>query len=513
MDQSTLLHVCIDQAVLQQPRVFKNENTYVAFKDDAIESHDFSTGVTRIPWDDIEDASIESIGQKVLLVLHMKVSTGLKNERSFWTGKNPARPHLNLEPFSPLDREKILDEVNFHIRRFSGRTEEALPHNPLREEREFKEKLEELSPQPWAIYALIGINVAIWLVTLRYGAGFLKAPNDKLFFWGANTTSAVQGGQWWRLLTATFLHNGVVHILMNMAGLYFIGKTVERIYGRYLTVLIYLGSGLMGSALSLYFSARNGISIGASGAVFGMAGAMLVGVYQHRAKLPKAFTKQTMSGMGMYVVYSLVQGFGSSGIDNAAHVGGLIGGCVIAWILPERFDIESFQKMWVSRATSAISAILVAAIALTLMSPKPEVDVGKVIASAPLLERGVKRFDEGMRMLVQVQQDVKSGKMTLRTADDQSRTVHAPIFREVVADLSQVALLPKDPRNLLVKDVLRTAELLSELLAMNSVYKAGSDDPQPANPERRAQIDRELAVLADRIAKETAALQKMQKKN
>ncbi len=125
---------------------------------------------------------------------------------------------------------------------------------------------------------------------------------------------------------------------MNMVGLVSAGVTVERIYGRPQFALIYFGAGLAGSALRLHFSAQQAVSVGASGAVFGITGAFLVGVFQHRDKLPKTFSKQTLSGLSFFILYALAQGFAKQGIDNAAHIGGLLGGCLLAFILPERFD-------------------------------------------------------------------------------------------------------------------------------------------------------------------------------
>lgn len=111
-----------------------------------------------------------------------------------------------------------------------------------------------------------------------------------------------------------------MHVAMNMLGLYSAGIWVERIYGKRLFTLVYLASGLMGSVLSLYFSAQNAVSVGASGTVFGVTGAFLVAVAQNRSRLPKLFSQQTLSGMGLFIVYSLLQGFGTQGIDNAAHI-------------------------------------------------------------------------------------------------------------------------------------------------------------------------------------------------
>lgn len=140
----------------------------------------------------------------------------------------------------------------------------------------FANRRRALARQPWVSYALVLLNVAVWLITLASGAALMQAPADKMLVWGGNAASEVQRGQWWRLLTAVFLHSGLMHLAANMVALLCAGPTVERVYGSHRFLLLYLGAGLAGSALSMHFSAQHATAVGASGAVFGVAGALLV---------------------------------------------------------------------------------------------------------------------------------------------------------------------------------------------------------------------------------------------
>jgi rhomboid protease GluP len=341
-------------------------------------------------------------------------------------------------------------------------------------------------------YLLIALNIGIWLWTLTAGASLLQAPTERLLYWGGNAASEVQRGEWWRLLTSTFLHNGMMHVLMNMLGLYVAGIIVERIYGRNLFLLIYFGSGLLGSATSLHYSAQHAVSVGASGAVFGVTGALLVAYLQHRDKLPKASSKQMISGLGFFIVYALMQGFAKQGIDNAAHVGGLLGGCLLAYILPERFDIEHYKKT-VSRhfATgTAISAFLIAG--AVHEAPQATVDQSRIFASVEIAKRGFTNFQDSFKEVQQLHGDMQSGKLSEWDGDIKGRTVLAPRFREVVKDLKQVVLHPNDPRKDMLKDFISISELMAEALAMESIQVGNDPKPQPANPERMAQIEAEI---------------------
>ena len=477
---------------------------------EAIESPNLSGKLKRILWQDVECVSVEVVQGTPHLRFDLKPSAGFSDKKQFWTGTNLSRPTLLLSTFTPEVQEQLLDAINSKLLGAAGSNSETQPAltNPLRENREFQEKLEALGPTPWVTYILISLNVLIWLGTVALGASFAQAPADKLLAWGGNAASEVQRGEWWRLLTATFLHSGVMHVAMNMLGLYSAGVLVERIYGHRLYLVIYFCSGLIGSALSLHFSAQQAVSVGASGAVFGVTGALLMAVFQHRDKLPKEFSKQMMSGIGFFVIYSLMQGFAKQGIDNAAHIGGLIGGCLAAFILPERFDMESFRKTFASRAIIAIIAGTIATVGLAAMAPRATIDQARIFASNKLLERGIGEFQIALKAIQQEQADIQAGKLSEREVDDRSRTVHAPAFRIVIKDLSQVTLRPGDRREPMVKDTIRISELFAESLAMDSVFVEGDPKPHPADPARSSQIEAEIKVVAERLKKNSEELNK-----
>jgi membrane associated rhomboid family serine protease len=168
--------------------------------------------------------------------------------------------------------------------------------------------------------ALIGINVAIYLVTAAQGHG-LGAPGGalwtKMILWGP----LVDHGDWWRLITAAFLHASIVHIAFNMLALWWIGAPVEQYLGRVRFVGLYLVAGLAGSAGALVAAPTLPV-VGASGAIFGILGAMLILEWQATGRLGgNALT---------LIVINLVIGFAYNGaggnISIGGHVGGLIGG-------------------------------------------------------------------------------------------------------------------------------------------------------------------------------------------
>jgi membrane associated rhomboid family serine protease len=170
---------------------------------------------------------------------------------------------------------------------------------------------------------LIAANLAVYLVTAVQGNG-LNSPGgslfDKWFLYGPY----VHDGDWWRLITAAFLHANIIHIAFNMFALYVIGTPVEQYLGRVRYLGLYFVSGLAGSAGALVVT-PNALTVGASGAIFGILGAMLILEWQATGKLGG-------NAMSMIVI-NLVLSFTIAGISIGGHIGGLIGGilCTLAF--------------------------------------------------------------------------------------------------------------------------------------------------------------------------------------
>ncbi len=167
--------------------------------------------------------------------------------------------------------------------------------------------------------ALIAVNVAIYLITAVQGAG-LNAPGGSLFNDTYLRGPEVANGGWWRLVTAMFLHGSVLHIAFNMFALYVIGIPVEQYLGRVRYLGLYFVSGLAGSAGALLQAPTTPV-VGASGAIFGILGAMLIIEWQVTGRLA--------GNAATWIVINLVISFAIPNISWGGHVGGLIGGILV----------------------------------------------------------------------------------------------------------------------------------------------------------------------------------------
>lgn len=181
---------------------------------------------------------------------------------------------------------------------------------------------------------LVASNVLVFLATLAGGAGLWHSSNTVQLAWGANFGPATQDGEWWRLGSAMFLHFGILHLTLNLWALWDAGQLVERMYGHIRFGFIYFISGLTGNLLSLVAHKGLAISGGASGAIFGIYGALLVFMWLERNNLHPRDFRWFFWGAAGFAAASLALGFVITGIDNAAHIGGfaagLLGGIVFA---------------------------------------------------------------------------------------------------------------------------------------------------------------------------------------
>ena len=176
---------------------------------------------------------------------------------------------------------------------------------------------------------LINLNILIFIAMILSGVHFLMPENQSLLEWGANFRPLTLAGQWWRLFTATFLHIGILHLLLNMYALLYIGLLLEPYLGKTRFIAAYLISGIAASVASLWWHDLT-ISAGASGAIFGMYGVFLALLTTNL--LDKSVKKTLLASIAVFVGYNILNGLKpDSGIDNAAHIGGLVSGLIIGY--------------------------------------------------------------------------------------------------------------------------------------------------------------------------------------
>lgn len=214
---------------------------------------------------------------------------------------------------------------------------------------------------------LININLALFITMSLSGVNIFLPENNELLAWGANFRVLTLDGQWWRLFTSCFLHIGIVHLLLNMYALLYIGLILEPYLGKARFLTAYLITGIAASVTSLWWNELT-ISAGASGAIFGMYGVTLALLTTNL--LDKSVKKAFLASIAVFVGYNILNGLKpNSGIDNAAHIGGLLSGLIIGYVLVP--SLKQFENKTIKFSTIGGLAILLLVSSFTVYKVLP----------------------------------------------------------------------------------------------------------------------------------------------
>jgi rhomboid protease GluP len=208
------------------------------------------------------------------------------------------------------------------------------------EQSQVEASLQSIGARTLVVPVLVAINVIVFIIAGLMGAGWITADGEAMVRLGSNYSVLTLGGQWWRLFTSMFLHFGAIHLLLNMWVLWSVGPTVERLFGSLYFALLYTFAGLCGSIASLLWHPLIN-SAGASGAIFGLFGGLLAFVINPRTHIPASIMSAQRNSALAFIAYNLIYGVSRTGIDNAAHVGGLIGGLLIGFVLARPLNVEA----------------------------------------------------------------------------------------------------------------------------------------------------------------------------
>jgi len=351
----------------------------------------------------------------------------------------------------------------------------------LAREAKFREHLHAISPQAPVTPSIIGLNIIVFLIMLLAGAG-LTATNPSVHLkFGSNFGPLTWTGEPWRLLTSAFIHFGVIHIAFNMYALYNGGVLTERLYGSARFTVIYLLSAIAGSVVSGWWDPlRN--SAGASGAIFGVYGALLVFFALRRSDIPTALLKSAGRGAISLCVYSLVIGATNPLIDNACHVGGLLGGAAAGFLLVRPFDptVRAVPQPWrLAGASLAVCA------ALALLSAPLLLPNGARSANLRL-DRALENFTEQESQLVDrfvaIESSLQAGKLTGASAADRIETEVMRPWSKVTQSLR--ALPPIEPADsIAAQRLVATQEYAMAREQANALTVSALRNPAPAADE------------------------------
>lgn len=244
----------------------------------------------------------------------------------------------------------------------------------------------------WVTWSITFATIATWFFTAYQVALAAGARNtygilmnvlsgaqdaDVLIRYGAKDNDLIKMGQYWRFITPIFLHANILHVGLNMLNFLILGVFIERLFGHTRFLLVYLITGVISVIASFYF-APDEISVGASGAIFGLVGAYSIFVLLHRRAFPRGGIP-ALIWLVFVIGINLSIGFFVPEVDNYAHIGGLFSGCLLGWLFTPRYillpgegnmklvDVHSLVRRWPLALLTILGTLLLALLALNLI--------------------------------------------------------------------------------------------------------------------------------------------------
>lgn len=287
--------------------------------------------------------------------LHIK-SEMIHNELADALGKNKKNTGKFTERFNALAASGQLTNTEAIHTELAALRESTL----LKVAEEEKEAIEidqamNLSGSNlYVTYGIIALNLLVFVLMCLDGAGIFDANGLVHLKWGSNYGPLTLSGDWWRLVTNIFIHFGIIHVAMNMYSLYTVGVYLEPMLGKWRYAAAYLCTGILASIVSLWWHKNPVNSAGASGAVFGMFGVFFALLTSNL--IPNKIRKALLQNIGIFIGYNLLYGL-KGGIDNAAHIGGLLSGFVFgyAYVSGIRKDKAGSPARWIVPAIIVIT--------------------------------------------------------------------------------------------------------------------------------------------------------------
>jgi rhomboid protease GluP len=276
------------------------------------------------------------------------VSSTLSNEMYDW-GKNKRHVRDFVQTFESIHSETSDEELERKVAAlkeiFESEEEDLLAAPPATAKDNLMTFFSFFTPRPGYFFTplIIDLTILIFAIMAITGISVISPTGSEMVSWGANFRPLTLEGQFWRLITNVFLHFGIFHLLFNMYALLYVGLLLEPYLGKTRFIMAYFFTGVIASLTSIYWHPLT-ISAGASGAIFGMYGVFLAMLTTNL--IDRALRKPLLTSIGVFVFFNLANGL-KDGIDNAAHIGGLISGLLIGYGYypalknPERINIKN----------------------------------------------------------------------------------------------------------------------------------------------------------------------------
>ena len=309
------------------------------------------------------------------------------------------------------------------------------------------------SRRPIFTYVFFGFNILIF-VLMTFAGGTTNTAT--LLAFGAKANSLIDQGQYWRFLTPVFIHIGLLHLFFNSYALWIVGPQVEKLYGSAKFVLLFIATGAAGVAGS-YWYRPEGLSAGASGAIFGLFGVLLVFGLRYRHNVPPFFRRAVGTGVLPVIAINLFIGFTVKMIDNSAHIAGLLAGMALAAVVPFERPRTQTPAVFTAIQVGLLGLVAVSFIQVAMHYDGPGFAFRNVFQGAGGLLPGGSSTEDFIDAINDSQRSFDQSV----SAIEEANTSQKPIAKNAIADIAKSIDKLKNAPSISTKADELTAQLLA----------------------------------------------------
>lgn len=326
----------------------------------------------------------------------------------------------------------------------------------------FRKNFPSSSVRGYSLYCLLGCMVFVWLASTICGTNPISPTPESMFAWGANSTSAVQSGQWWRLISSIFIHAGVAHLVLNAITLWYVGRLMLRYTDDQVLLLVFIISGLVGNAVALHFGLQARIGAGASAAVHGLIGALLPVLFRAGAAGKE---RRIAISLVVLIITTLVFGVARNNIELSAHIGGLSSGLIMG------FAHRSQSRPIESRVLLFCAAIgLMVTITICVTAQPAHRDIGKYYSALETWRRIQPNVSLALGQLDHDMDAFKSNRITKNEMFERMESQDYPAMLRVSRELSELELPQEELIGKKTTALARLTNALTNLMAAEISY-------------------------------------------
>lgn len=315
-------------------------------------------------------------------------------------------------------------------------------------------------------FIFLAINIAIFLL-MSLAGGTTNGPT--LMAFGVKSNAEIHAGQWWRLITPIFIHIGLIHLFFNSYALWIVGPQVEKLYGSARFVILYVLTGVAGVLGSYFFHPEN-VSAGASGAIFGLFGVLLTFGIRYRHSIPPFFKKAVGTGVLPVIAINLFIGFTIRGIDNSAHISGLIAGAVLAAVIPYQQPGGSSHPFFTAAQILLLTVVAVCFVEVGLHYDGPRLSFPNIAREVRIIG-GRSAADEFIDAINNAQKTFETSSQELEAGNTSAAAKLRSILTASIDQLQKTPSLASRPDELMA-ELLRVLQDQYDLI--QDVERAGT---------------------------------------